>query len=116
MHNTAKSAEAFLAQFLGRTAAELPAVTGMNSSAPRPAPSLGVDSSAPRPAKPPSLYDEYIQAKRARGDDTSKLSAEAFERSLQKQLEQARAQIGDDVELKVRVTAEKVSVVAVRKK
>ena len=111
MHNTARSAEAYLAQMLGATLPETPAVPPA-----REPPAAGPPPREPAPASASSLFEQYLGAKKARGDDTSRLSLEAFEKSVEKQLAQARAQIGSDVELKVRVTAEKVTVVAVKKK
>lgn len=151
VHHTAKSAEAFLAQLLGkappseeRPAAppraasvpllEVPTVRAVAPKTPPPAPApfaplrpptppplpmtpppLPPDPKAPRSAVAP-LFDEYMAARRARGEDVSKMSLSSFEKSVERQREQARAQLGADVELKVKVKDDKVTVIAVKKK
>ncbi len=114
VHTTAKSAEAFLAQFLGgNTSAELPALREL----PRPQPPAARPPDAGVQRSPvATLFDAYVAAKKERGDDVSKMSLSAFSKSLEKQREQARTQLGADVELKLKVTPEKVSVIAVKKR
>jgi hypothetical protein len=171
VHHTAKSAEAFLAQLLGKAlppedkppapprAASVPTVEvkpvvvppvvvpavvvppvvvpAVRAAAPKAPPPEPSPVAPPRPQAPPPmpmappplppepkaprstvapLFDEYMDARRARGEDVSKLSLASFEKSVERQREQARAQLGADVELKVKVKDDKVTVIAVKKK
>ena len=154
VHHTAKSAEAFLAQLLGKPPspesappravsapppevltvravapqrvpppepASVPQVRAMAPTLRQPTavsmtqPPLPPEVKAPRPSVAP-LFDEYMAARRARGEDVSKLSLSSFEKSVERQREQARAHLGADVELKVKVKDDKVTVIAVKKK
>ncbi len=84
---------------------------------------LGSEAPAPPPAAkaPPvgdvqRLYDSYVKAKQNRGEDVSNISMARFARSVKKQRDLARSKLGTDVELKVKVTDKKVTLVASRRR
>ncbi len=60
------------------------------------------------------LYDSYVAAKKQRGEDVSKLSLSRFASSVKKQRQRAKEKLGTDVELRLKVTDDKVSLVAKR--
>lgn len=114
----ANAAQGFLKQMLSGGGASpppppRPAVPG--PAIPRPA--------IPRPRAPgrtrseiEQLYSAYVDAKKQRGEDTSKLSLSHFARSVKVQQNKAREKLGKDVELRVKVTEKKVTLVACRKR
>lgn len=63
-----------------------------------------------------ALYQDFVSAKRAAGEDTSKLNYGGFVKSLQRQVEQVRSTTGKDFEFSVASREGKVSVVAKAKK
>ena len=63
-----------------------------------------------------ALYESYLRAKRDRGEDVSKINFTAFSRTVDQQRERAQAKVGDGVRLRVKITDEKVTLVASRKK
>lgn len=80
----------------------------------------------PVPAAPPAspkpqggirgLYTRYVDARKERGEDVSKITYSRFERSVKKQEAAAREKLGVEVELRLKVTERKVSLVASRKR
>lgn len=62
------------------------------------------------------LYDAYVKAKQARGEDVSRISLSSFTRSVKKQRERAREKLGTEVEVRLKVTDQKVTLVAARKR
>ena len=66
----------------------------------------------PAPAPTKRLFDEYLTAKSRRGEDITRLSFERFQRSIEKQRKDAEQRLGAGVDFHVKVTDDKVSVVA----
>ncbi|NUN14202.1 MAG: hypothetical protein HUU55_11260 [Myxococcales bacterium] len=84
---------------------------------PRPSSVGGTQPSSfhePDPYK--SLYHDFVSAKRAAGEDISKLNYGGFVKSLQRQVENARSATGREFEFSVGNREGKVSVVAKPKK
>ncbi|MFT5433265.1 MAG: hypothetical protein ACI9OJ_003970 [Myxococcota bacterium] len=101
--DAANAAAAFLAQAMGRK----PTGTPVKAAPPAPA--------APRrPSGVSALYTDFIEAKKSRGEDVSKVSYAAFQRSVDKQRQKACEKLGSNVDLRVKVTGEKVTLVASR--
>ena len=106
IHNTSNAAQAYLAKLMHGDKA----------------PAASAPASGPPPLSPTrkpgveSLYQAYVAAKNERGEDTTKITMRRFARSVEKQEKLAREKLGADVELRVKVTDKKVTLVAARKK
>ena len=80
---------------------------------------LGGGNSPPekKPADPlKNLYNNFVSAKEKRGEDTKNVSYERFSKKVAAQRNLARQKYGVDVDFKVKVTGNKVSLVAKKKK
>jgi hypothetical protein len=78
----------------------------------------GPPASVPRPAPSPErdLFDRYVQAKRARGEDVSGYDLEHFVETLDRERRKIREKVGDvDVEFDVKEKDGRVRLVARRK-
>lgn len=96
----AREAEAFLASFKQRGRAP-------------PAPPAPVE-----PAAMPYrvLFDEYVRARQATGEDVSKLTYGSFHKSVEKQRDVVKEKLGGDIEFRVKVVENKVTLVAGKRK
>ena len=110
----AAEAQRVLARMLGGAAEPSPASAA--SPTPPPPPPLR-KGPGPRVADDiADLYARYVHAKQERGDDVSKITLRRFAQSVQRQRDAARERLGQDVDLKLKVTEQKVILVATKKR
>ncbi len=76
-------------------------------------PDVGDPASVHRATEPPSLYDRYVEARRALGENVT-VDRGAFESQLATQRARLEQQLGQDVEFDVRVEGGKVKLAARR--
>jgi hypothetical protein len=79
---------------------------------------MGIDSPEVKKTKSSpgnSLFQRYIEARKAQGDPVQNITRERFERSLEKQRAQAQNKHGVEVEFDLKVSDSKVSLVARKK-
>ena len=92
--------------------------SGLNAPEPASVESSGTAPAVPRSAVAPErrLFDRYLDAKRARGEDVSGYDLEHFVETLERERQKIRDRVGDvDIEFDVREKDGRVRLVARRK-